>query len=63
MQASYALLMVRQKTHSTYPEKWPNDVYVQTMYVKIHRALQSITGTLSNYAIAAEAIGGMRGKI
>ncbi|KAF2103144.1 hypothetical protein NA57DRAFT_31841, partial [Rhizodiscina lignyota] len=59
MQSSYALLMLRQKTLSE--QRCSNDVYVQTLFVKIHRALQSIAGTLDNYAIAAEAIAGMRG--
>lgn len=61
MQSSYALLMIRQKTQMANSERSSNDVFVQTMLVKIHRALQSIATTLANYSLAAEAIAGMRG--
>lgn len=63
MQASYALLMLRQKAALEHPERCSSDVYVQTLFVRCHRALRSIVATLDNYSIAAEAIGGMRGTL
>ncbi|KAF2670353.1 hypothetical protein BT63DRAFT_478522 [Microthyrium microscopicum] len=61
MQAGYALLMLRQKTLAE--KNASNDIYVQTLFIKMHRALVSIASTLENYSIASEAIAGMRDQI
>ncbi|CAN8105516.1 unnamed protein product [Discula destructiva] len=79
MQCAYALLMVHQKTktlygannYSTSSSKGPYEgagsgpgpLAVNTLLVRLQQGLTSIYGTLSNYATAFEALGGMRDQI
>ncbi|ROV91194.1 hypothetical protein VMCG_09330 [Cytospora schulzeri] len=79
MQCAYALLMVHQKTVSVYQTTSPPGgnggvgggglvdagpgVVVNGLLVRLQQGLTSIYATLSNYATAFEALGGMRDQI
>ncbi|KAI1381820.1 hypothetical protein F4677DRAFT_399845 [Hypoxylon crocopeplum] len=64
MQCSYALLMVKDQTESSYPtssgEAGP---LVDNLRDRLQQGLVSIYLTLNNYATAFEALGGMRDQI
>lgn len=65
MQCAYSLLMVHQKTSAVYPGALGADgsgVLVGSLLVMLQGGLTSILGTLENYAMAFEALGGMRGE-
>ncbi|KAM0322516.1 hypothetical protein ACHAQA_009362 [Verticillium albo-atrum] len=63
MQCAYALLMVHQKTRLMYPEPGMGGPMVESLLVRLQTGLRSISGTLDNYAMAFEALGGMRDTI
>ncbi|KAK3934998.1 Sorbicillinoid biosynthetic cluster transcription factor sor3 [Diplogelasinospora grovesii] len=61
MQCAYALLMIHQRTNA-FPES-ANNYMVGTLLARLQHGLTSILATLENYAIASEALGGMREQI
>ncbi|KAJ2993582.1 hypothetical protein NUW58_g1799 [Xylaria curta] len=64
MQASYALLMVKDRTESIYPtSNGSNAVLVDNLRDRLQQGLLSVLATLENYATAFEALGGMRDQI
>jgi hypothetical protein len=64
MQCSYALLMVKDQTESTYPRSsGGSSVLVDNLRDRLQQGLLSVLATLENYATAFEALGGMRGKL
>lgn len=64
MQCSYALLMVKDRTESTYPKSnGSSNVLVDNLRDRLQQGLLSVLSTLENYATAFEALGGMRGQL
>ncbi|KAI3334794.1 hypothetical protein F4824DRAFT_511556 [Ustulina deusta] len=64
MQCSYALLMVKDRTESTYPKSnGSSNVLVDNLRDRLQQGLLSVLSTLENYATAFEALGGMRDQI
>ncbi|KAI0380106.1 hypothetical protein F5Y04DRAFT_282235 [Hypomontagnella monticulosa] len=61
MQCSYALLMVKDRTESTYGTS--TDPLVDNLRERLQQGLVSILVTLENYGTAFEALGGMRDQI
>ncbi|KAL0933961.1 C6 zinc finger domain-containing protein [Colletotrichum truncatum] len=63
MQCAYALLMVNHKTKAMYPENAIATPMVESLLLRLQTGLASISATLENYAMAFEALGGMRDQI
>ncbi|OLN97976.1 hypothetical protein CCHL11_02644 [Colletotrichum chlorophyti] len=63
MQCAYALLMVNHKTKAMYPENALATPMVESLLLRLQTGLASISATLENYAMAFEALGGMRDQI
>ncbi|ROT42537.1 C6 zinc finger domain-containing protein [Sodiomyces alkalinus F11] len=63
MQSAYALLMVHEKTKTMYPQSGMGGPMVQSLLARLQSGLTSVSAALENYAMAFEALGGMRDQI
>ena len=62
MQGAYALLMVCNQAWAMQTGAMPATQHPQKLLAQCEQGLYSILNTLDNYAIAFEAIRGMRGQ-
>jgi hypothetical protein len=61
MQCTYTLVMVHSRIGTTYSENTRNPL-VEGLLMRLRMGLTSISTIFENYAMAFEALGGMRGK-